>query len=357
MVLALAGICRRSRAGLRGRVAALFAAMTLLVAACASPPQRGEGSAVVFQPSAESFAMLTQLNAFSGDFFARQGVDVTYNPVIPNAAQATQSVTGGADIAIVGSTGVVPTVAAARDVVTVAVIAKGPTTQITLRDDVIDRLGVSPDAPVRERIAALKGLSLALPTPGSATDVMVREALRSYGVQPDSDLTIRPVTEPSALVTAMREKQVDGFAFSAPTSVQPVAEGYGTVWLSVSDLPEYADMPWIDVVTSRQYLKDHRATVVKFVRALSEAASDLRANPDQAADRIRNKYYPDLSEQAFGKSFELALPSALKDPMPTQHGLDVLLEVVNASADSPSQVQFDELYDRTVVSDAGGGKS
>lgn len=355
------------RAGKRVRAVGILAAATVLAltaAACGGSGSTGgdEGKAdpnaptkVTFQPATESFAVLTQLNAFAGGYFEKEQLDVTYNTVISNAAQAAQSVTGNADIAIVGSTGVVPGVTAGRDMVTVAVLTKGPTTQITLRDDVIERLGITPDAPIEDRIKALKGLTLALPQPGSTTDIAVRQSLKIYGVEPDRDLTIRPITDPPALVTAMREKQVDGFAFSSPTSVQPVAEGYAKVWVTLSDLPEFKQMPWIDVVTSKSFLKDNREAVVRFVRALYKSSEDLKAKPDEAREAIRAKYFPDLDQSVYDLAFDLSLPTATQGIEPVGESLPVLLEVINSNADTQVNVSADDLYDTTVLSDVKAG--
>lgn len=350
--------------GLRGRLSILASAagavaLVAASAACTSSsreatPQSTDPDAVLsvtFQPATESFAVLTQLNAFAGDYFTAEKLDVTYNAPIPNAAQAAQSVTTDADIAIVGSTGVVPGVAARRDMVTVAVITKGPTTQITLRNDVIERLGITPDAPIRDRITALRGLSIALPQPGSTTDVAVRQAMKLYGLDPDQDVTIRPITEPAALVTAMREGQVDGFAFSAPTSVQPVAEGYASVWVSLSDIPEMAQLPWIDVVTSKTFLENNREVVKRFLRALVKAAADLETDPEAAKARIKEKYFPQLDLDVFDLAFELSLPTALQGLEPSADGLRTLLETVNSNSDNTLEVTAEQLYDTSVLAE------
>jgi sulfonate transport system substrate-binding protein len=324
------------------------------LAACASP--RGGDSAqgtVVFQPATESMAVLTQLGAFATDSFSKAGLKITYNTPIPNAAQAAQSVTGNADIAIVGSSGVLPGVAAGRDIVTVATLTKGPTTQITLRDEVVDRLGVAKDAPMAEKMAALKGLSLALPQPGSTTDIATREALRLYGIDPDKDLTIRPITEPSALVTAMREGQVDGFAFSAPTSVQPVAEGYASVWLSLSDVPDLKELPYIDVVTSKAFLEKRREDVVTFVRVLSEAAQTLSDDPDSVKGAVRDKYFADLDPATFDLAWAESLPTATRGIEPSKAGFEALIALTEHQTGDSVDIGFDELYDLSVVKDLG----
>lgn len=344
-------------------VGAALALVAVVAAGCggdepSGPAQTVDANTVIdvtFQPATESFAVLTQLNAFAGGYFEAEKLNVTYNPIIANAAQAAQSVTTNADIAIVGSTGVVSGIAARRDLVTVAVLTKGPTSQITLRNDVIQRLGVTPDSPLRDRIQALKGLTLALPQPGSTTDTAVRQAMKLYGVEPDKDLTIRPITDPPALVTAMREKQVDGYAFSPPTSVQPVADGSAQVWVSLSDLPEFKELPWIDVVTSKDYLKNNREAVTRFVRALDKAEKHLEADTAAASTAIKAKYFPDLKDDIFKLAFELSLPTATQGLAPSPNGLQVAVETINANADNKVDVTPEQVYDTSILDDLGAG--
>jgi NitT/TauT family transport system substrate-binding protein len=353
---------RTLRRPMGGVVAALLASCAMVGCSGSDDEPAAQGSdagddtiSVAFQPATESLAVLSQLNAFAGGFFEDEGLDVTYNTPIPNAAQAAQSVTTSADIAIVGSTGVLPAIAAGRDVVSVAVITKGPTTQVTLRDDVIDRLGVDADAPIDERVEALEGLTLALPQPGSTTDVAVRQALSAYGIDADEDMTIRPITEPSALVTAMREEQVDGFAFSPPTSVQPVAEGYASVWLTLSDVPELQELPWIDVVTSKSFLEENPEAVERFLRALVSAANDLEENADEAQTRIKDRWFPDLDQSTYDLAYELSLPTATQGLEPSEDGFDTLLQTVNDASDEDVDLGFDDVYDLSALSAAGGG--
>ncbi|MFC7787462.1 ABC transporter substrate-binding protein [Microbacterium sp. MAHUQ-60] len=356
---------RSTAAGLRRRlIAAGIVATVLPFAACAANPEKPSAAgdsaelAVVFQPAAESLAMVNQLYAFASDSFAEAGIDVTYNPLIANAVQASQAVaTGAADIGVVASNGTLAAVGNGLDVVSVATITKGSTTQITLRDDVIKRLGVKPDAPIQERVEALKGLSLALPTPGSMTDLMTRKLLSTYGVDPDKEVTIRPITEPSALVTAAREGQVDGFAFSPPTSVQPVDGGYGSVWITLAEVPEFQQLPFCDIITSRKFITENPKAVAAFLNVMTDAASAIESDPDAAGEMVRAKYYDQLDPALWTLAWDSSYPTGLKGFEPSEKGFDLLLQIINDQADEPVEVAFEAVYDTTFLDDLTGDAS
>lgn len=342
----------RTRAG--GAVLAATALVASLVGCAAAEPNNpdpGEQNlAVVFQPATESLAVVNQLYAFASEGFEQAGIDVTYNPVISNALQASQAVaTGSADIGIVGSNGVLTAVGGGLDIVSVATITKGSTTQITLRNDVIETLGVTVDDPIEDRIEALKGLSLALPAPGSLTDLTVRQMFALYGIEPDREIVIRPLGDPSALVTATREGQVDGLAFSTPTSVQPVEEGYASVWVSLAEVPQFEELPFIDVITSRKFLQNNREAVKEFVRVLLEASESVEAEPASAGDAIKGVYFPDLSDGLWDLAWASSYPTATRGFMPTQEGLDVMLGVINDQTEQPVNVSFDAVYDLSIL--------
>jgi ABC-type nitrate/sulfonate/bicarbonate transport system substrate-binding protein len=334
---------------------ALITIAAIALAGCATPesaPADGKPASkdIVFQPSTESLAVINQLYGFANDSFAKAGLNVTYNPVISNASQATQAVaTGAADIAIVGTTGVLPGVATGMDIVSVATITKGSTTQITLRDEVIKKLGIKPDDPLKKRIAALKGLTLALPAPGSLTDLTVREMLRLYHLDADKDTVIRPLADPTALVTAMREGQVDGFAFSAPTSVQPVTDGYASVWISLAEVPEYKQLPFIDVVTSRKFLQNNREAVIEFLKVLKKSADAIEKDSDAVAEVIKKKYFADLDPNLWKLAWDFSYGTATHGFVPEKSGFDVLLKIINNQTDQPVDVKFSDVYDLSLL--------
>jgi NitT/TauT family transport system substrate-binding protein len=352
---------RPSRPTARHLLAASLVGSVLLTA-CAGKPSEGGGSGdsadggtIRVQVASESFAMLPQLLLFARDYLEDEGLEIEYAPANPNAAQVAQSVTDTADIAFPGSTGVLPAVAAGRDVVSIATITKGPTTQLTVSNEAIEASGVSPDDPLEERVQALEGLTLGLPAAGTVTDVLVRDLLVDNGIDPDTDVTIRPIADVTALVTAMREGQVDAIAFSPPTSLQSVAEGNAQVWVSLGDVPDYEDMHFVDVVTSRTFLENRKDDVEAFLRALNAASHDIQEAAEETAPDIKERYYPDLDQEVYDLSFENSLPNAQRGLIPTEEGFQALLDTVNATSDEEIDLSFEDVYDTTLITSIAGG--
>jgi NitT/TauT family transport system substrate-binding protein len=362
---------RRSRAVVP--FVAVLAALGLLLAACGGGGKDSGNTAsndatattavdaakdpikVKFLPATESLAVLTQLQAIAKDYFKQEGVDLEYLGVLANAAQAAQTVvTGAADIAGTGSTGALTTISGNRDVVSVALISKEPTTLLTLTNKTIAELakkGVTPKSPIKDRIAALKGLTIALPAPGSSTDIVIRTTMNEYGVDPNKDVTIQPVNDGPGLVAVARQGRVDGYAFSPPDSVIGVAEGWGSVWVSypAGDVPAFKGMPLTDIVTSRKYLTDNPEAVRRVLKALWRASEDIKNDPEGVRKTVKDRWFKDLDPKVYDASFDAVLPGFQRGLVPEKPGFETLLKTFNVGRPAPVSLTFDEVYDTKLV--------
>jgi ABC-type nitrate/sulfonate/bicarbonate transport system substrate-binding protein len=311
---------------------------------------------MTFLPATESLAVLTQLQAISKNYFEEEGLDLNYLGVLANAAQAAQTVvTGQADVAGTGSTGVLTVLSANRDIVAVAQISKEPTTIISLTNKAVDAMkakGITQSSPVRDKLNGLKGMTLGLPAAGSSTDILVRSTLTAYGVDPDKDLTIQPVNDGPGLAAAARQGRVDAYAFSPPDSVLGVAEGWGQIWVSYprNDVPEFAAMPLTDIVTSRKYLKENPEAMRRLMRALWRAANDIKNDPESVRKAVKERFFKDLDPAVYNASFDAVLPGFQRGLIPEASGFPVLLKTFNVGRSQPVALSFEEVYDTALVS-------
>jgi NitT/TauT family transport system substrate-binding protein len=324
-------------------------------AAATTTTPSSEPISITFLPGNETLAMATQLQAFAKGYFEEEGLDVEYLPVLQNAAQVAQTVSAGeADIGSSGSTGAPALLAAGRDIVAIADLAKGSVTQLALRNETIEKLaaqGVTRDSPIADRVAALKGLSLSVPQAGSSTDILVRLTMEEYGIDPDRDVTLQPIADGSARVAAAREGQTDGYVVPPPGSMLAPAEGWGEVWISWSenDVPKFVGLPWTQIITSRAFLEENPEAVRRFLKALWRAASDLENDPQGAAAAIKERWFPDLDPTMYELAFDASLPAFTQGMVPDEKGFEMLMETYNASVAEPADLTFDQLYDITLV--------
>ena len=118
----------------------------------------------------------------------------------------------------------------------------------------------------------LKGKTLAVTRFGSLTDLLVRPALKNWGLEPQKDVKLIQIGRMPDIATAIAQKIVDGGMISFPTSV--LAEK-----LNLRTLLDFADSgfesPATTVVVSRRYAKANRDVVLRFLKAYIEGTKRL----------------------------------------------------------------------------------
>jgi NitT/TauT family transport system substrate-binding protein len=121
----------------------------------------------------------------------------------------------------------------------------------------------------------LKGKTLAVTRFGSLTDLLIRPALKNWGLEPQKDVKLIQIGRMPDIATAISQRTVDGGVISFPTSVQ--AEK-----LNIKTLLDFAEsdfaLPATTVVISRRYGKSHRDEVLRFLKAYIEGTQRLFAD-------------------------------------------------------------------------------
>lgn len=118
----------------------------------------------------------------------------------------------------------------------------------------------------------LKGKTLAVTGFGSLTDLLVRPALKNWGLEPQKDVKIVQIGRMPDIATAIAQKTVDGGMLSFPTSVH--AEKFNL--RTLIDFAESGfEIPATTVVVSRRYAKANRDIVLRFLKAYIEGTKRL----------------------------------------------------------------------------------
>jgi NitT/TauT family transport system substrate-binding protein len=130
----------------------------------------------------------------------------------------------------------------------------------------------------------LKGKTLAVTRFGSLTDLLVRPALKNWGLEPLKDVKLIQIGRMPDIATAISQKSVDGGVISFPTSVQ--AEK-----MNLKTLLDFADsgfeIPATTVVVSRRYGKAHRDVILRFLKAYIEGTHRLLTDRELGIRALR----------------------------------------------------------------------
>jgi NitT/TauT family transport system substrate-binding protein len=310
----------------------------------------GESMSVRFMQLGESLTWMPFLVARGQNCYAENDLDVEWVSGPPNAQQATQALEQGeADVLAVGTTGFLSALAANRDVVAFGAGAKGDTSLLVLRNDVVERLaedGVTPDSPLEDRMEALRGLTIAANTAGGPVMLATEAALREFGLE--GEVELQALDGPAAMVGALQAGQIDGFVYSPPPSIQPVVSGVGQVWINgpAGDVDVWQTGYYWVYITKPSYAEENAEVLRTIIDCVAEASELLATDPDAAAAAAR-EFFPSLEDDIYTESFDALIPVFVDGPEPSEEGfqesVDRFTETSGTEIDRPFSEAFVDL--------------
>jgi NitT/TauT family transport system substrate-binding protein len=149
--------------------------------------------------------------------------------------------------------------------------------------------------PLTERMARMKGLTLAISGRGSGTDKLWRYLLSLGGLDPDNDVVLT-VVKLDQMYSALKSGQVDGFNTTAPANNKAVADGLAT-WAarpSQGEVPGLENFLYTVLGAKPDYLATHADVGAKITRALSKGTELIRSDPAKAGALLREQFFPQI---------------------------------------------------------------
>jgi NitT/TauT family transport system substrate-binding protein len=217
--------------------------------------------------------------------------------------------------------------------------------QLVLGNDAVQKTGIAAAMPLDERVKRLRGLKLAITTPGSTTDTWLRSLLKARSYEPDSYLTIQPVSGGTPMLAALTKKATEGFVWGAPQTHMAVAQGVGQIVIDpfTDTIPEIAGVPYIVIITSRDMLQRKPQVLRAAVRAFTKAMKFARDDPE-GARKVLRRDFPEIEEPIFNAAwanYRKAIPTT---PMITREQVEKTQAWLNITAAKPVKLSYETAF-------------
>lgn len=282
-----------------------IAILALAVVAC-NPARSGGGAAqgsnaegqpvLTIKAAAPSLTIAVPLTMAVNDTDSAHGIDVDLQASGTSSTNVVDAVVAGQ--IPYGSAGTPNVLQAIREGVDLQIIAAVVDNMqvMVLRNDVMQRLGVSPTAPIEERVQALRGLTIATGAVGSAHYQMLRAYLKRFGVDPDNDVRLVGTHEPVAMVAGIDQGRYDAIAYASGIVEQSVTNGVGTVWISGprADVPGSGDMKTSVIFARKDTIEQNRDSVDALRSALTDALRMVHDDHAATGATLREQYFPKI---------------------------------------------------------------
>jgi NitT/TauT family transport system substrate-binding protein len=214
-------------------------------------------------------------------FFQKEGLDVNLIPVKGSNEVAIQVSAGNADVGL----------ASPADAIIGMQPDKGLNVQYYYNIYYRSIWPVSvPSASPIQSISDLKGKKLGVLSMGSTGISFGRAYAKDAGLDPEKDITFVPIGAGAQALIAIKQGLVDGMVFNDSALAKFSVAGLKTRLLPVG--AKLRDLPDTSILANRNALKNKRAQLIGFARALAMGYHFTVENP-AAAVKITWKLYPE----------------------------------------------------------------
>ncbi len=263
-------------------------------------------------------------------YFKKQGLDVAFISTGSGMKSIVPLVSGSAQFcACIVFHPLQANHSGAADTRLIAGITVGFGTKIILRTEVADRLHLTPDTPLRDRVMMLRGLKIGVTELSASTDQALRVVMKTYGLDPQTDATIVAMGGLPNLLPALENGQIDGVSGSPPVPEQMIRDG--SAKLLVDPIREHVGLLdqalFMAIAADKSYLAAHRDIAERVVRAIAEGQDFLHQNKEKARAILKEKQFPNMPQAAFDAAFDAQYPSYLATPAMSRASVEAAVKV------------------------------
>ncbi len=287
--------------------------------------------------------------ALKAGIFKKNGLNVkTVNA--GTGALAVEALTGGSgQFVVTGSADLFSAAKSGQHLFILAKASSGLSTQVVLTSAGVKKTGLTPSAPLAQRIKALNGLTIASPSAASSWTAQAAKAAATQGA------TIKfTYVQENSMAAAMQAGKIDGLVAAPPWSTEALYAKTGTLWLSGpgGTFPGgYAVSSYGDplVATTQAYGTAHPKVAEEFTRSILQAGALLSSQPAQAAAYVKQVAYPTMSQAEFNQVWAATVP-LLHTPSLSLASLKATLAL-----DGDSTLSATAMYPTNILSAVGNG--
>lgn len=243
-----------------------------------------------------TFAYLPLLVATAAGFMKAEGLDVSLIDTGSGTNSMAAMLGGSVDVVGLVMSDVILAVAKGQKIHAFAPLMSQYASDAVISRKAAEKIGLVPGMPLQERMARMKGLTLAISGRGSGTDKIWRYLLGLGGLDPEKDVTLT-VVKLDKMYLALRSGQIDGFNATAPANNQAVEDGLA-VWAarpSQGEVRGIENFLYTVLCAKPDYLDKNGETAAAIVRAMTRGSELIRSDPDSAGQALHDKYFQQMS--------------------------------------------------------------
>lgn len=308
--------------------------------------------------TSKSWLWLAEDYGRAGGFFDQAGVKVVSN-ASNRGVNITALAGSGVDI-VLGDPGEVFNARRENLPVRIFVQTVGKyASHVVIKQDVLQRAGVTEASPVEQKIAVLKGLRVGTTGPGAAPDNLFRWLALQGGMDPNKDLRLVTIQGGGpGMIAGLQQNVIDGFCLSSPSSDLAVAKA-GCAYLfdmAANPPPYFSSFCYITATLHERSLASKRDTMVRYATGIALTLRSIRQEPDKFKAFAVSflELDPAVAERAYASNSKIYFDQPVPNEALFQKNFDYLNAVNKTEGVDPlpASLTFATTYDPSITMEA-----
>ena len=288
-------------------------------------------------------------------FLKDEGVDYKTAVVAGSSPAAAGTISGSFDFSYAVPISVNRVIEQGQPLVHFALAMAQNGSVIVVSKEVAEKYHLTADSPVEKRVQALKGLRITTVGPNAGPDLLVRYIAKREGWNPDQDLTLLPLSGPTALA-AFEQNRADAIAQSSPTADIAIKKFGGFMLLDINNggYPPLKDFPGGTLVANKNWLANNKPAAVAVVRALWRAMDMLHTKTAEAKAVLR-KRFANVDDATYNAGFDSNLVTTPRSPELNDEIMQRPIDFTNYLDKEPMKLPVRAFYTDEIVKLAAKG--
>jgi len=287
-------------------------------------PARAQGLEIsTLRSTSRSWLWVVEDFGMEGDFFQTAGLRVG-TASTERGTNHDALLTGAADILLGAPQQNMRVQILGQPVFVFAGFVNKFASNVVIKKEIADRLGIDESSPVMDKARALEGLRMGTTGPGGGPDQLLRYFLGRAGFDPDTDAQLVRVQGGSAMIAAMQQDQIDGFCLSSPTSDLAVRDADATYLFNMANNPppELEDFLYITASAKEETAQEKSDALVAYCRGCALAMKTIHEDPETFKQWSR-AWFESMDDELFEISYANNINIFMETPVPTQAQFDL----------------------------------
>lgn len=267
-------------------------------------------------------------------FFAKEGIKA--NILIQSSGDASTIPAvagGGAQFGAATTLSTIQAISRGQNFKIIAPFNDEYVVQFIIAKKVAEKLGITSDMSMQEKMKKIKGLKIATLDVGGSLQLLFNGLAKQYGMDPNKDFIITAVHPYSSMLEALKRGQVDVGLAVIPYGSVAVNAGYAEMLANfwAGDVPGFSGAMHQSLFVNGDYATTHPAVVEAVRRAIGEALGFIHNHPNQTLKDLE-EMFPKTSPAIIKEIVVTDGEGYPKDATVTKTGFDLVRNFVAQTA-------------------------